>query len=176
MSFVALSLLGTAVAYVKEGRLPESLVILAAAAALVFTLTLAANLLRAPVALDTQKQQEILRVRNQIGRLESASEAYERLQESCEAGRKLRQAVLASGDEHPLSHWQTQYNRWRTQLLDTVRTVLSPGKAAFVDEVGSLPAVDVIGMGPSQYRDAKIRIIRSIEARLAKVAALMKEQ
>jgi hypothetical protein len=90
-------------------------------------------------------------------------------------GLDLKRFIFESDDAVHIDECQKRYREWREGYFNYIRDRISLGKAQYVDSVPSVSAASILGMKAGQYCDAKETLILHIEARMKRLADLMRD-
>lgn len=90
-------------------------------------------------------------------------------------GVALRTEVFNSTDETPVSECQENMRAWQQGVIDYLAGNVSRGKAQYVDGVTSVRAASLPGMPSIETRGDKETIVLHLDARLKRLAEVMRE-
>jgi hypothetical protein len=102
-------------------------------------------------------------------------QAVDAIQTTHDSGVSLKERIYRSGDETPIAEWGQQYHAWRAEMKKVVAKYVGTGKAQYADGIQMVPMGDLVGMPNSAERQQKIQIIRHLNARLERLAEIMRD-
>ena len=106
---------------------------------------------------------------------EKRADIGEQLQDLYYHGLALKDQIVNSDNESPISIWQEQMGLWRQGLFEYLRDNVSAGKAHAVDGVPSVPRIFISNMKSNTTRREKEVIVAHINERLRRLLELMGE-